>query len=389
MQSWILWINVFLNNLTDNFKLLTFKSFFLFGSILFLTFNAGAQVAVDSSSSGGAFSQTGVPAFSWNHTVTTSGNNRVLYVGVSTTSDAASATIFPTLCSNTPAICSTSVPIPNMAVNRVISVEFNEVALERVGSRTSSDFQYVVEVFRLVNPPTGMHLVEVDLVDGLASNAVGGSVSFIGADEPPMGTIPTFYSNSGNNSNPSLTVTGEAGRSGIALGVVATSPNAGFIGDTAGQVNQYEGRTFFFNSYDVGKGSTKSANPSATFNWNLTNTTNIFWATGGVFVRSFPASASPASIGGQVKTKDGIPLKNVLIRLENLQTGEIFHTNTNEKGVYYLEGLTVTNIYQIKAYSNFYVFSPNNRVFDLTESLEGIDFQGTKRNRKNWFIRNQ
>jgi len=379
----------FLDIMLKRFTLADFKSFILAASILFLTFNANADVAVDSSSSGGAFNQTGVSSFSWNHTVTTNGNNRVLYVGVSTTSDVASSTILNTLCSTpaTAAFCSTAIPIPNSVVNRVMSVEYNDVAMERVGSKVSSDFQYVVEIFRLVDPSTGSHLVEVDLVDGLATNAVGGSVSFIGADELPMGTPPTFYSNSGSNSNPSLAVAGETGRSGIALGVVATSPNAIFIGDTAGQVEQWNGRANFSNSYDVGKGSTKNANPSATFNWVLTNNTNIFWATGGVFVRSFVASASPASISGQIKTKSGEPLKNILVTLQNLQTGEVFHTTTDEKGTYNLEGLRLTSLYQIKAFSNFYTFSPNNRILNLNESLEEVNFYGSRGNRKQRFFR--
>jgi hypothetical protein len=263
--------------MSHKFTWAVFNIFFLAICVLFLTFETRADVAVDSSNSAGAFNQTGVPSLSWNHTVTTNGNNRVLYVAVSTTSDTANSTVFSILCSTpmSALLCSTSIPVPSMAVNRVMTVEYNNVMMERVGTQASPNFQYVVEIFRLVDPPTGSHLVEVDLTDGLAANAVGGSVSFTGADEQPMGTPPTFYSNSGGNSNPSLVVPGAANRDGIALGIVATSPNAGFISDTVGQENQYQGNPFFFNAYDVGKGSTKNANPSTTLNWILTNTTNI------------------------------------------------------------------------------------------------------------------
>lgn len=361
-------------------------SLFIALTISFLTFNSNAAVAIDSSSSGGAFNSSGITSFTWAHIVTTSGNNRVLYVGVSTTGNTGSLSA---ICTIAPALCTAPITTPGGTGDRVISVTYNSIAMERVGTQISPtpDIAHSVEIFRLVNPPSGTsYPVVVNLVPAISTNAYGGSISFTGADEP---TTQTFYSNSGSNSNPSLTVAGGTGRNGIALGVVAASPNAGFIGDSAGQTDQWNGFVFFSNAYSVGKGSTKPANPSAVFSWTLINTTSISWATGGVFVRSFTSTASPSSIGGQVKTKDGEPLKNVLIRIENLQTGEVFHTNTNEKGFYQLEGLTVTNLYQIRAYSNFYTFSPNNRVLDLTESADAVDFQATKRNRKNWFIRNQ
>lgn len=374
--------------MADKFASFVFKSFFLASCVLFLTFDVCADVAVDSTSSNGAFNQAGVPSLSWNHTVMTTGNNRVLYVGISTTSDTASSTIFPVLCNTIPAICSTTVPVPGAAVNRVMTVQYNGVMMERVGTKSSPDFQYVVEIFRLVAPSTGTHLVEADLTDGLAANVVGGSISLTGADEPPTGTLPTFYSNSGGNgSEPSLFIAGEPTRRGIALGVVATSPNAGFIGvDSVEQPERWNGRGYFNNAYDVGKGSTRIANPSTAFNWILTNT-NSSWATGGVLVRSFITSASLASIGGQVKTKNGEPVKNVLITLQNVQTGETFRTNTDAKGFYSFANLTLVNLYQIRAYNNFHNFSPNNRLLNLTESLESVDFQATRRDRKKWFIR--
>jgi len=109
------------------------------------------------------------------------------------------------------------------------------------------------------------------------------------------------------------------------------------------------------------------------------------WALGGVAPEEV-VLASPAAISGRVRTEDGKPLKNVLITLQNLQTGEVFNTTTNEKGIYYFEKLALTNLYEIKAFSNFYTFSPNNRTLNLTESVEEINFYGARRNWKKRFF---
>ncbi len=242
----------------------------------------------------------------------------------------------------------------------------------------SPNFCTSVEIFRLKNPPTGANTLSVTVTGG-GDYLVIGAISFTGVDSSTT-TAGMLAPASGSDRFPTVTV--PTPNNGLVLDVIAAEFVAGRT--IPAQTLRWNGQPTFGALTDIGAGSTKAITGASTqTNWTLDNAAN--WALGGVAIKEV-VLASPASIGGRVGTKEGEPLKNVLITLRNLQTGEVFNATTNEKGVYYFEGLALTNLYQIKVFSNFYAFSPNNRILNLTESLEEINFYGVRRNRKERFF---
>lgn len=372
-------------SIKNKFNLGLFRaSCFSFLFLILLISKSPAQVAVDTVSDKGVFSQTGVLSFSWNHTITQGGISRVLYVAVSSSSEGVTTPVplpIPNICTIQPLVCGTAL---GTASQRVNTVTFQGQTMERVGtSSPSANLLHVVEIFRLVNPPEVISgTVTVTFLTANVYHAVGGSISFTGADEPPIAG-KTLFTQNGTNADPLLTVNGGAGNSGIALGVVATSPNAGYIADdmsSVGQISRWNGRDDFFNAYDVGAGSTKPASPSTLFDWNLSNSNE--WATAGVFVQSFAPSASPSTISGQITTSDGSPLAFMPVSLQNLETGEEFYTQTNEKGLYIFEELETARMYQVRVTSIPFTFLPDNHVFQLIDSMENVNFVASRRNRR-------
>lgn len=245
-----------------------------------------------------------------------------------------------------------------------------------------------VEIFRLKTPPTGNNTLSVTVPAG-GDYLVIGVISFSAVD---LSTSPTgaLYPATGNDASPTVTV--PTASNGIVVDTIAAE-FSGLDITINPLTNPNQSRRWRQNAdpsppppFYVGAGSTKPAvfTPSVVMNWQLNSPVN--WAMGGILVKDI-TTASPASIGGQVKSKDGEPLANVLITLENLQTSEKFQTKTDEKGFYSIENLTLVNLYQIRAYNNFHNFSPNDRLISLTESLEGVDFVAARRDRKKWFIR--
>ena len=311
-----------------------------------------------------------------------SGSNRAIFVGIST-----------------------QITLALLPANRVVRVTFgpqgscpvpapmttSTCEFRRVNTLATftSNNQNAVEFFVLVNPPSETRNIEISLLAAGVDYVVAGSASFTGVSQTtPHGT---YQQNTGTTTSmmnqPNVNV--PDGINGeIIFDTLSLSFNASAIPDMQ-QTLLFEGNFGSFS--DVGAGSmkpdtTSSVTDNVMMSWTIQDAQ---WALGAIAIKQSVETASPSTISGQAKTKGGEPLKNILIRVENLQTGEVFHTNTNENGFYQLEGLAVTNLYQISAYSNFYIFSPNNRVLDLTESADAVDFQGTKRNRKKWFIRNQ
>ena len=340
------------------FQTFIFFTIFVFGSIG----QVQAAVAIDSTSSSGAFNSVGVTSFSWQHTVTPGGVSRVLYVGVSTSSEGLLPSV--EICTTVPALCQNELPVPVGLGSRVVTVTYNGAPMESVGVSLSPDLKNAVEIFRLVNPPEGANTVNVDLVDGVSYYAVGGSISFTGADEP---ATQTLFTSQGTNDAPNVFVNGASGTSGIALGVVATTPNSLFIANPSmtGQDLQWNGRNFFSNSFDVGAGSTKPASPSTTLTWTMTNPGN--WATVGVLVKSFPATASPTSLSGRVLTQSGRGVFKAFVVLTN-NSGERRVVLTNPFGYFHFDDVPCDETSVISVISKRYSFSPQtvNPVNDLT-----------------------
>lgn len=361
------------NILINWFYAIAFLSIFC----LMLADKNQAQVTVNSRSSNGTQNILTSSTLTWQHTVS-SCTNCVLYVGVSTY---------------------TSVTVPSA---RVLSVTYGTQSLTRIGTQVAptdaSPGNSAVELFRLIGPETGTKTVTVSFA-GLGdvstiNYAFGGSISLAGVSQTSSNTNTEFSSSSGTSDSPTLSITGGV-NGDLALDIVGIAPGGGNLAQRSNQIvctdemsetTCLRGRRFFNDVIDVGAIGVKNATTGTiALNWQSTNSSK--WALGGIVVRQSVATSSPASIGGQVKTKFEQSLKNVLVTLYNIETGEVLYKLTDDNGFYTFEGLKSLNLYHIKAYSNFYNFTPADRTLNLTESIGEVDFYGSIRNRKKSFLR--
>ena len=356
--------------------------------LFFSAIQVSAQVTVDSRSAGGAFKSAGVASLSWTHTIGT-GSDRAIFVGISTTSQVASLPV----CIPNP--CPSIQPLPSIGLGGdptpVLTVKYNGISMQKVEYAPALDRQ--VSIYWLVTPPTGTHNIDVTFTPGVVTHAVGTSVSFKGVNQINPFTNTTFTSNvSGIPTNtPSISVSGTGVTTNdMVFDTLVSTPNAGYFTAGFGQIvctdstenTCTRGRRFFYYAYDVGASSTKAASPTGTtMNWTMATASPwILMAT--VVKASPPPTASPASIEGQIRTVDEEPISNVLVVLQNLQSGEEYKTFTGKSGGYYFENLDEAQLYLIKVFRFGYNFSPDSQILNLTESHDSIDFIGTPRNRK-------
>lgn len=205
---------------------------------------AGQAISVDATStSSGADSSS----HTWSHTVTSSGADRLLVVGVSFL-DAPAAT-------------------------DVTSVTFNGDSLTEVGSVSQSS-NCTAQIWRLVNPDTGTHTISVSF--NQSAKARCGAVSYLNVNQStPTGS---FFSASGLNSSPSVTVTG-VGKDELAIDTLAVKGNpTATVG--AGQTQRWNAA---FSSDVRTAGSTEpgpTPGGNVTMSWSLSS--SIEWALGAV-----------------------------------------------------------------------------------------------------------
>lgn len=358
------------------FKFIYLKnSLFLCISILFcliaFTLNSQAAVVVDNSTSNQGFDNLGLTSLSVAHEVSSTTSNRVLYVGVST-----STTVLPV----------------GAPANRVDIVTFEldsnpgaKFPLERVGSRISSDNLNTVEMFRLVAPPSGVGTVRINFVvllpnpipanitNLLVNYAVGGAISFSGAIQSAV--LPPFFSQAGSNSSPTVAVMG--GVSGdFVLDTVGASPDAGSI--FLSTVNMEQTRRWVdpfpaFGSFDIGAGSTEAVPSTAPFTvitqWNLANNDN--WTIGAVLVRQFVVSASPSSIGGRVLTQSGRGVSKAFVYLTN-SAGEKRRVLTNPFGYFRFNDVPSGETFVVSVFSKRNSFT--SQVVSVTNDINELIF---------------
>ncbi|HJQ25642.1 MAG TPA: C25 family cysteine peptidase [Blastocatellia bacterium] len=220
---------------------------------------AAQTVTLDSVGSNGAFDNAvGVMSLSWSHNVG-SGPNRILVVGVST-----STTSLP--------------PVP--PTSRVSSVTYGNASMTRILTQVATDNRSAVEMFQLLNPPTGMSNIVVTLTAAGVNYVVGGSVSFFNVDQttPFNGTAQTAAA----SGSPTVSVTSAVGS--VVLDTVATLPS-GFLAPSSGaQTKQWSGSPFFSFAFDVGAGSTQAGTgPSVTMMWQDVGQP---WAIGAVSLKA-------------------------------------------------------------------------------------------------------
>lgn len=339
-----------------------------FFAALYLVFSAAAvsaQVVYDSTASNAAFSNLGVSSLTWQHTVTAAGAKKALFVGISTTADPLTPGL--PICTTQPLLC-TSPPLPGSASARVISVTYNGVMMQFVGFQVSADLRQAVEIYRLVNPPSGMPFnVVVMLNPASVFQVVGGSNSFTGvSDTAPNGVFNQAF---GTNNMPTVSV-GDAVVGDIVLDALAIPPGALNAVVGANQLERYNGRTFFNNSYDLGAGSTEPGTMAAeTMSWTTTNSSN--WVLAAIAVKQFVNTAAGVSVGGRVLTSAGKGIFRARVTLTD-SNGETRTALTNFSGYYRFENVRAGETYFFGVSAKLQTFNP--QVVSINEETNELNF---------------
>jgi aqualysin 1 len=90
-----------------------------------------------------------------------------------------------------------------------------------------------------------------------------------------------------------------------------------------------------------------------------------------------PTSA-PVSIGGRVIDDHGDGIRQILVSIINIDTGESHTTMTNNFGFYRFQNMPSANFYVVSAEGwKRYWFWPENRAFTADDDLTNVDFIGT------------
>jgi hypothetical protein len=171
------------------------------------------------------------------------------------------------------------VSIRNNASQTVSQVRYDGIALTRVGFLNNGTSARV-EIWRLINPPTGNR--QVDVIMSAAASFVGGAISFSGVDQ----TTPIEASNfaSGNSATASVTVT--TLRSGAWVVDTLATANANSVAVGANQTRRWRGGPGT-STRGAGSTETPAAIGNVDMSWAITSQN---WAMGAVALR--PAGAS-------------------------------------------------------------------------------------------------
>jgi prepilin-type N-terminal cleavage/methylation domain-containing protein len=211
-------------------------------------------VTVDNTSSG---SIDGLSSITISHT--TSGQNRLMLVGVSYNND---------------------------NLETVTSVTYNGTALTKVGERANAD-DSMVYIYSLVAPDTGTYNVVVTFSAALLQQAVAGVMTFNGVDQStPLGS---FYSSEGDDTTTaSLDITSADGE--FVYAVIAAEYDALTAG--SGYSEQWNMSVSGTKTNGAG-GTTNCGAETVTMSWDLVAeaTPNNHWAIGGVSIKPTAAVA--------------------------------------------------------------------------------------------------
>lgn len=172
----------------------------------------GFDAASSAASSGG-----GTSPLTWSHTVSVSGTNRILIVGVS---------------------------IKNDTGQTVTGVSYAGVSFPLIGNPNNpikfgnNAGNARAELWYLVAPATGTNNVIVTL--SASARVVGGAVSLTGVDQ--TNPIDAFNSNIGTSTTPSVMVTTVANNAWV-VDTIASSPPTSGASPTGGQTQQWNAAT--------------------------------------------------------------------------------------------------------------------------------------------------
>lgn len=159
----------------------------------------GSSIAFDVSTNG-QFDKNAVPPYQWSHTVA-AGSNRFLYVGLAIgkvlTDPLASAT----------------------------SVTYGGQPLTKLDAESHLSGSVRVEIWYMVNPPTGANnvVVTIPLIPGNQTEFIGGAASFTGVDQTSPINAPVFFSQgTGSLAQSNVTITTPGAWTVDALSQLAT-----------------------------------------------------------------------------------------------------------------------------------------------------------------------
>lgn len=171
------------------------------------------------------------------------------------------------------------VSINNDYLETVLSITYDGKYLTYVNSETQSD-DARVEIWMLVDPPTGTHNVVITFSADLKRYAVGGVITFTGVDQTdPLGT---FAGNNATSSSASVTVPSAIGE--LVLGVFSceTCRSVIFSLPADEQWNLLAG-----GGNEIGAGSiVDGVNPQLTISASLGKSDH--WAMGGISIKPAP-----------------------------------------------------------------------------------------------------
>jgi len=88
-------------------------------------------------------------------------------------------------------------------------------------------------------------------------------------------------------------------------------------------------------------------------------------------------TAAPASITGQIFSRDGSPMGRISVSLVDVVSGEVRTTNSNALGTYTFTGLTIEHYYQLTVVAKKYRFQDPVKEFVLDQDLAGLNFYCT------------
>jgi hypothetical protein len=180
---------------------------------------------------------------------TTSGSDRLMLVGVSINNDNHEA---------------------------VTSITYNQIALTLVGLEEQSD-DARVEIWSLLNPPTGTYDVLINLSADLKRYAVAGVITFTGVNQAnPLGT---FVGNNATSNSASLTIPSGANELVMAVFSCETCESVSFVQPVEEHWYLVEG-----GGREIGSGVTYASDGSQV-TLNATLGARDHWALGGISIK--------------------------------------------------------------------------------------------------------
>lgn len=85
-------------------------------------------------------------------------------------------------------------------------------------------------------------------------------------------------------------------------------------------------------------------------------------------------TAASVYVSGRATTAEGIGIKDAVLSLVDLGSGQVRQTRTNSFGNYTFQGIEVGRFYTLTIEHRRYFFTENTRTFTLSDELAGMDF---------------